>query len=252
MSGYDALASSYDGLMADGAYRRRADFLERLFRKGAIPVHSVLDLACGTGTIACLLAERGYRVTATDGSEEMLTQAMAKASDLEGEAPLFLHQAMPRLRLIQPVDAAVSTLDSLNYLTRKQELQETFRRVYRWLKPGGQFIFDVNTPYKLRRMDGQMYMDETEESFCVWRTFFSERTKVCTYQVDLFRLRPDGAWERDFEEHRERAWEAEELRQYLAEAGFTQVFITGDLSVRPPAADEDRWIVRCVRELESI
>ena len=60
MSGYGALASSYDGLMADGAYRRRADFLERLFRKSRIPVESVLDLACGTGTIACLLAERGW------------------------------------------------------------------------------------------------------------------------------------------------------------------------------------------------
>ena len=56
MSSYDALASSYDGLMADGSYRKRADWLERLFRKSRIPVHSVLDLACGTGTIACLLA----------------------------------------------------------------------------------------------------------------------------------------------------------------------------------------------------
>ena len=175
MSGYDALASSYDALMADGAYRRRADFLERLFRKSRIPVRSVLDLACGTGTIACLLAERGYRVIAADGSEEMLTQAAAKAAGLESP-PLFLHQAMPRLRLLQPVDAAVSTLDSLNYLTRTRDLRETFRRVCRWLRPGGQFIFDVNTPYKLRRMDGQMYMDETEESFCVWRTFFSGRT----------------------------------------------------------------------------
>lgn len=249
MSGYGALASSYDGLMADGAYSRRADFLERLFRKSRIPVRSVLDLACGTGTIACLLAERGYEVIAADGSQEMLTQAAAKAMGLENP-PLFLHQAMPRLRLIKPVDAAVSTLDSLNYLTRVRDLQETFRRVYRWLRPGGQFIFDVNTPHKLRRMDGQMYMDETEESFCVWRTFFSERTKICTYQVDLFRLRPDGAWERDFEEHRERAWEEAELRQYLSEAGFAGVSVTGDLSMRPPAADEDRWIVRCVRETE--
>lgn len=249
MSGYGALASSYDGLMADGAYSRRVDFLERLFRKSRIPVRSVLDLACGTGTIACLLAERGYEVIAADGSQEMLTQAAAKAMGLENP-PLFLHQAMPRLRLIKPVDAAVSTLDSLNYLTRVRDLQETFRRVYRWLRPGGQFIFDVNTPHKLRRMDGQMYMDETEESFCVWRTFFSERTKICTYQVDLFRLRPDGAWERDFEEHRERAWEEAELRQCLSEAGFAGVSVTGDLSMRPPAADEDRWIVRCVRETE--
>ena len=249
MSGYGALASSYDALMADGAYRRRADFLERLFRGSRIPVRSVLDLACGTGTIACLLAERGYEVIATDGSEEMLTQAAAKAAGLEAP-PLFLHQAMPRLRLLQPVDAVVSTLDSLNYLTRAGDLRETFRRVYRWLRPGGQFIFDVNTPHKLRRMDGQMYMDETEESFCVWRTFFSEKKRVCTYQVDLFRLRADGAWERDFEEHRERAWEAEELRQYLAEAGFAGICVTGDLSQRSPAADEDRWIVRCEREEE--
>lgn len=251
MSGYDALASSYDDLMADGAYRRRADFLERMFRRGGRPVQSVLDLACGTGTIACLLAERGYEVIATDGSEEMLTQAAAKAAGLE-TPPLFLQQSMPHLQLLQPVDAAVSTLDSLNYLTKKRDLQETFRRVYRWLRPGGQFIFDVNTPYKLRRMDGEMYMDETEESFCVWRTFFSERTKVCTYQVDLFQQRLDGAWERAFEEHRERAWEEEELRRYLTEAGFTRIAVTGDLSMRSPAADEDRWIVRCVRKLESI
>ncbi len=248
MSGYGALASSYDGLMADGAYRRRADFLERLFRKSRIPVESVLDLACGTGTIACLLAERGYQVTATDGSEEMLTQAMAKACRLEGPPPLFLHQSMPRLRLLQPVDAAISTLDSLNYLTRTRDLQETLRRVHRWLKPGGLFIFDVNTPYKLRRMNGQMYMDETEESFCVWRTFFSERAGICTYQVDLFSLRTDGTWERSFEEHRERAWTEEVLRQYLSESGFEQITVTGDLSTRPPAADEDRWIVRCVKK----
>ena len=80
MSAYDALAASYDGLMADGAYRRRAAFLERRLRKSPIPVETVLDLACGTGTIACLLAKRGYEVLAADGSGEMLTQAAAKAA----------------------------------------------------------------------------------------------------------------------------------------------------------------------------
>ena len=248
MSSYDALAASYDGLMADGGYRKRAEWLDRQLKKSAIPVHTVLDLACGTGTISCLLAQKGYQVTATDGSEEMLTQAMQKAAALEGRPPLFLHQTMPRLRLLEPVDAAVSTLDSLNYLTREKDIQETFCRVYRWLKPGGMFIFDVNTPYKLRRMDGQMYMDETEDSFCVWRTFFSERTRVCTYQVDLFRLRRDGTWDRDFEEHRERAWTQEELRTYLTDAGFTDIRLTGDLTLRPPKAEEDRWIVRAARK----
>ena len=177
MSAYDALAASYDGLMADGAYRRRAAFLERRLKKTPFPVETVLDLACGTGTVSCLLAKRGYSVIAADGSEEMLTQAAAKAAGLE-RPPLFLHQAMPRLRLAQPVDGAVSTLDSLNYLTAERDLRETFRRVRRWLRPGGRFLFDVNTPRKLRRMDGQLYMDETEETCCVWRAFFSDRKSV--------------------------------------------------------------------------
>lgn len=248
MSSYDALAASYDGLMADGVYRRRADYLEKLFRKSAIPVHSVLDLACGTGTIACLLAAKGYAVTATDLSEEMLTQAMAKAAVLE-QPPLFVLQSMPRLRLPEPVDAVVSTLDSLNYLTREKDIRETFCRVFRSLKPGGSFIFDVNTPYKLRRMDCQLYTDETEDSYCVWRTFFSEKTRICTYQVDLFHLRDDGAWERDYEEHRERAWSATELTSFLTDAGFEKVAITGDLTQRPPKETEDRWIIRCRRPL---
>ncbi len=249
MSSYDALAGSYDGLMADGSYVKRAEFLVKRFRESTIPVHSVLDLACGTGTIACLLAEKGYQVVATDGSAEMLTQAMQKAEMLE-QPPLFLHQTMPRLRLLESVDAAVSTLDSLNYLTREKDIRETFCRVFRWLKPGGRFIFDVNSPYKLRRMDGQMYMDETEESFCVWRTFFSEKKRICTYQVDLFSLREDGAWERDFEEHRERAWTEEELRSFLTEAGFSDIVISGDMTRRPPRDDEDRWIVTATRPME--
>ncbi len=244
MSSYHALAGSYDSLMVDGSYLKRAAFLERLFRKSRIPVHTVLDLACGTGTIACLLAERGYRVTATDASEEMLVQAAAKAALLEEQAPLFLCQTMPRLRLLEPVDAVVSTVDSLNYLTRERDIRETFKRVYRSLKNGGAFIFDVNTPYKLQRMDQQMYMDETEESFCVWRTFFSERTQVCTYQVDLFRLNEDESWDREFEEHRERAWSEEQLRTFLTEAGFANITITGDLTLKPPKAEEDRWIIR--------
>ena len=250
MSSYDALAGSYDSLMVDGSYLKRADWLERLFKKSRIPVHTVLDLACGTGTIACLLAERGYQVTATDASEEMLVQAMSKSVWLEERAPLFLCQTMPRLRLIEPVDAVVSTLDSLNYLTRERDIRETFRRVYGALKPGGAFIFDVNTPYKLRRMDRQMYMDETEETYCVWQTFFSERTQVCTYQVDLFRRNEDDSWEREFEEHRERAWSEEQLRTYLTEAGFGKITLTGDLTARAPKANEDRWIIRAEKSLK--
>lgn len=251
MNSYEALAGAYDALTEDVQYRRRAVFLEKLFQKSRIPVRSVLDLGCGTGTMACLLADRGYQMTAVDGSQDMLTQAAAKADGLDTPPPFFLHQAMQRLRLAEMVDSVISTMDALNYLTRPKDVQETFRRVYRYLRPGGQFIFDVNSRYKLQRMDGEVYLDEREDTYCVWRTEYSQRTKVCTYWVDLFRLTEDGTWRRFCEEHRERAYEESELRRWLTEAGFGRVDVTGDLRMQPPREDEDRLIFRCEKTLEQ-
>ena len=42
MSAYEALAGVYDALTEDVGYRRRADYLEKLFQKSEIPVHTVL------------------------------------------------------------------------------------------------------------------------------------------------------------------------------------------------------------------
>ena len=255
---YAALSGSYDGLMWDGDYPARAAFFGDILRESSIPVETVLDLGCGTGTITWLLYRQGFRMIAADNSEEMLTEAIRKGDAIresirKGDAtptdapdipePLFICQSMPRLKLAAPVDGVISTFDSLNYLTRERDLRETFRRVARYLVPGGRFLFDVNTPYRFRMMNRQTYLDETEESFCAWRTFFSEKRQVCVWQVDLFRRRPDGAWERSFEEHRERAWSMEQLREFLRDAGFSRIEITGDLSRKPPKDDETRWFV---------
>ena len=248
ITAYGALSESYDALMTDADYDKRAAFLIRQFRRRGFK--TILDLGCGTGTIAWLLSRKGYRVIAVDASSEMLTEAMGKAAAYPGfSPPLFVRQSMSRLDLgRQEVDAAISTLDALNYLISESDLRETFRRVYQFLRPGGLFLFDVNTPHKLRRMDKKIYMDESNHIFCVWRTFFTEKTGICVYQVDLFSQRPDGAWDRRFEEHQERAWSEEQLREFLSDAGFTRIQITGDLSGKPPARDADRWLVRAEKK----
>lgn len=245
MDSYESLAGSYDALTADVRYRRRAEWLDRQLKRAKRPTHTVLDLGCGTGTMACLLAQMGYQVTACDASAEMLTEAARKAEGLAENRPFFLCQPMQRLQLLEPADAVISTLDALNYLTRERDVRETMRRAYRWLQPGGVFFFDVNSPCKLRRMDGQMWADEQPGVCCFWQTDFSERTRICTYRVQLFTRRPDGAWERSDEEHRERAWEPEDLRAWLEDAGFEKIRISGDLRRSAPRPDEDRLIFRC-------
>ena len=245
MSSYDALAASYDALTVDVEYRRRADYLTRQFHRSALPVETVLDLACGTGTMACLLAERGYRMIAVDGSEEMLTQAAWKAAALE-QPPMFLHQSMPQLDLYGTVDAAICCLDSLNYLTDPRDVQRTLRRLHLFIAPGGLLVFDINTVAKLAALDGQVFLDETEDTYCVWRTEYHRG--LCTYYMDLFDRRRDGAWQRELEIHRQRAYTTEELTGWLRAAGFNDIRTWGDGKLRRPTENEQRIYFSCIRE----
>lgn len=247
MSAYGALAGVYDRLTGDVCYEQRADYIEKLFRKSRIPVHTVLDLACGTGTMTAILTERGYELVAVDSSADMLSEAMEKAAQLNGEPPVFLNQSMPKLDLYGTVDAAICCLDSINYLTNPKDVQKTFQRLHLFVAPGGLLVFDVNSAEKLRGLDGQVFLDETEDVYCVWRTEFEKRSRICTYWMDIFTRGEDDLWERDFEEHRQRAYEVEELCRWLAEAGFTNIRTYGDCRMSGPREGEQRIYFTAIR-----
>ena len=247
MSAYGALAGVYDRLTGDVCYERRADFIEKLFRKSRITVHTVLDLACGTGTMTGIFTERGYELIAVDSSADMLAEAREKAYDLKGEPPVFLNQSMPQLDLYGTVDAAICCLDSINYLTNPKDVQKTLKRLHLFIEPGGILVFDINSIAKLQSLDGQVFLDETEDVYCVWRTEFEKRSSICTYWMDIFTRTEDGSWERDFEEHRQRAYEVEQLRLWLQEAGFTDIRTYGDCRMSAPRENEQRIYFTAIR-----
>ncbi|MCI8419621.1 MAG: class I SAM-dependent methyltransferase [Oscillospiraceae bacterium] len=247
MSIYEALAGVYDDLTSDVAYGRRADYLERLFQKSRLPVRTVLDLACGTGSMTAVLTERGYELIGVDESPDMLAVAREKAAGLKGEPPVFLNQSMPKLDLYGTVEAAVCCLDSLNYLTSPREVQRTFERLALFIAPGGILIFDINSASYLRDLNGQVFLDETDDVYCVWRAEFEKRNRVCTYWMDIFTRREDGVWNRSVEEHRQRAYEVDELRSWLLEAGFTHIRTYGDCRMSAPKEGEQRIYFSAVR-----
>ena len=238
MNAYHALAASYDRLTNDVDYRATVVFYEAIWKREGLRPRTAVDLACGTGSVAVILARMGLRVTGVDLSEEMLCVAAQKAQD-EANRPLFVCQALQELRLPRGVDLAVCALDSLDYITDPVDCAEAIRRIYKALNPGGIFIFDVNTPEKLRAMDGQVFLDEDEDVFCVWRGEFDEAANICYYGMDLFQ-RQGGLWERSFEEHREYAYSRSQLTGYLKAAGFTHIEVYGDRRFEAPGAGEQR------------
>ena len=242
MEAYHALALSYDRLTNDVDYEATVAFYRQILQREGLTPRTVVDLACGTGSVALLLAQAGMQVTAVDMSEEMLSVAMQKAVALE-HPPQFVCQKLQELRLPKGVDLAVCALDSLDYITDPADCQEAIRRVYRVLNPGGCFIFDVNTPEKLRAMDGQVFLDEDDDVYCVWRGEFDEKTNICSYGMDLFQRR-GSAWHRSFEEHREYAYSAEQLTGYLRQAGFTHIGVYADRRFEAPAAGEQRIYIK--------
>ena len=235
---YDALAGCYDEMTQDVDYPAWADYLERLF--AVRPVHTVLDLACGTGTMACLLAERGYELIGVDFSPEMLAVAAEKALDVAGERPIFLCQAMEDLDLYGTVDACVCLLDSVNHVTEPERLAHALARVLLFLEPGGLFVFDVHTPEHLRALDGGLFLDETDEGYCVWRTEYDPAERICTYAMDVFRHVQDDLWSRDGEIHEEYAYTVEQLTELLQKTGFVDVRCYGDRTQAPPEDGADR------------
>lgn len=239
MSAYENLAASYDALTYDIEYQNVLSFMESILQELGKAPDSVLDLACGTGSMSALLAEKGYKVTGADISPEMLSVAYNKALELEDNRPMFICQPMQALRLPKPVDLVVCALDSINYLTNPTDCRETFRRVYQHLNSGGVFFFDINTAAKLRGLDGQIFLDENEDTYCVWRAEFEETENICYYGMDIFQ-REGETWRRSFEEHAEYAYEVQELNDWLRECGFSTVHMYGDCENRAPKLDEQR------------
>lgn len=248
MSSYEALAASYDGLTYDIPYDDVLQFMQQILNQAGLQPETVVDLACGTGSLSVRLAKAGYRVYGVDLSEDMLTVAMNKAMELEENIPFFVCQNMCELTLPEQVDWVVCMLDSVNYLADPADCAEMIRRVAENLKPGGMFIFDFNTPYKLRGLDGQVFLDENEDSYCVWRAEFDEEENICYYGIDLFQyVEEEDLWERSFEEHREYAYTPEQLIGYLEQAGFTDITLYGDGELRAPTETEQRIYITAIK-----
>jgi SAM-dependent methyltransferase len=248
---YGAISTIYDKINSSVDYTCWADFFEKCFDK-FLPVRPelVLDLACGTGSMTLELAKRGYDMIGVDGSADMLNVALDRKYDLELPCDvLFLLQDMREFELYGTVGAITCCLDSVNYLTEKNDLKKCFSLVHNYLDPDGLFLFDVNTPYKFENVYGSnSYVYEEDDcgegNFCVWQNFYDKETKLCDFSLTVFEKNEGSTlYSRRDEIQSERCYSRDELEQLLTECGFEILGFYSDFDFTLASEKNERWYV---------
>lgn len=239
MSSYSDFAAVYDTLMRDVDYKKRAEYIVKLFKKYGKTPTLLLDLACGTGAFSSRFSEMGIETIGVDMSEEMLSVARENAYD-NGDTTLYLCQKAEELDLFGTIDGAVCLMDSVNHLTDKRTLEKAFKRVSLFMEKDGLFIFDVNTVYKHKCVLGNnTTVFEQDGVFCAWQNEYVEKTDTVNIRLDFFAENGEG-YDRYTEEFAERAYTVEYLTKLLKKCDFEVLCVFDDMTEKPPKDNSER------------
>jgi len=160
----------------------------------------------------------------------MLGQARERLMNA-GVHALLLNQDMREFELYGSVDTVVCATDSLNYLTKNEDLAKCLSLVHNYLIPDGIFIFDVNTGKKFKEVYGnESYVFEDGDVFCTWQNDFNPKSGICDFLLTFFCKEKNGMWRRYEESQREKYYSSAVLKKMLTSAGFEILGVYSDFA----------------------
>ena len=215
---YKEFSQIYDLLM-DMDYEKWTSFIMKKLEEKK----TILEAACGTGSITRLLADNNYKITAFDLSGDMLMRAYEKLN----HSPMvrLLNQNMVDFKINEKFQAAICCCDAINYLN-KEEVSLFFHRVYEHLCEGSKFIFDMSTKHKYENMFCQTYVYDDGKIFYVWENELLDNEKV-NIEINFF-VKDRDKYTRIREEQTQYLHTNEEIVNLLEDAGFENIEIFDD------------------------
>ncbi|MCH5462725.1 class I SAM-dependent methyltransferase [Lactobacillus sp. LC28-10] len=240
---YQTFAKLYDELFDSELYLEWRTFVEQQVPDKQQPL---LELACGAGRLAVLLAQDGYDVTGFDLSDEMLSLADQHAREADIALPL-IEGNMLDLSDLQRYHTVTCFADSLCYLPDEESLLKTFEQVARHLDDDGQFLFDVISPYQTDTVyPGYMYNYRDTDRAFMWSSEAGEQSHSVDHDLTFFTYNENkGAYDEVAELHHERTYELATYQRLLKSAGFKQVKVSADFGKTNIKSDTTRWFFVC-------
>ena len=243
-------AELYDLFYAEKPYEAEAAFVDQCLREYSVgPTRRLLEIACGTGTHALQLEQRGYDIIATDYSSDMIERAKQKTSRVE-----FRPQDMTQLDVAgAPFDAVYCMFDAIGYVVTNEALEKTFRGVHKHLRSDGLFVFEFwhagamlrhYDPVRIRRWpttDGLILrLSETELDV-------AKQLSRVTYSI--YELNSNGTYSTLTETHVNRYFLLQEMAYWLSSTGFAPVKWFAGFTNDETITDETWHIVAVARRV---
>jgi SAM-dependent methyltransferase len=237
MTVFGAYSRYYNLFYRDKDYAGEAEHVRTLIARYSPAARSVLDLGCGTGCHALLLAEGGMAVEGVDLSPEMLAVARSHPS-----AVAFHQGDIRTIRLGRTFDAVVSLFHVISYQTGNEDLRAAFATAREHLDPGGVFIFDcwygpavlTDRPVvRVRRLED----DASAVTRIVEPVMQANGNLVDLHYEVQVRDKASGEIESFRETHRMRYLFRPEIEIFLEEAGMVLVEAAEWMTGRTPGYD---------------
>ncbi|MDB8858750.1 class I SAM-dependent DNA methyltransferase [Pediococcus acidilactici] len=244
---YQSFAVLYDKLFDEEQYQNWFEYTKQ--QVDLNQTHEWLELACGAGRLAVKLAKQRQKVTGFDLSSEML--ALAEQHAYSAKVPLELVQGnMLDLAELPTYNVISCYADSFCYLANEIELLTAFTQVHDHLKEGGQFIFDVITPYQTGEVyPGYMFNYQDDQQAFLWTSYAGEDQYHVEHDLTFFTKQDptSEAFYRTEETHFERTYELDTYVGLLQKAGFSAVKYFADFGNAPVDEQTTRWFFSCRR-----
>lgn len=217
---YGPYAAFYDRLWGTRMPGMVLPVLDELILQHLPPGAELLDLGCGTGQITEELSARGFRMTGIDICEEMIHLARRNAPScrvFQGDARSFD---------LPPVDGVVSNSGCMNHIVTLEDLAAVFASVYRVLRPGGLFVFDLLVAELYQPGPQRVFTRIEDDYVTITHEHFDAERRLSRGETTMFyRQEGEDLWRRWDSVSWDRFHSAAELDSALRGAGFTGVRI---------------------------
>jgi ubiquinone/menaquinone biosynthesis C-methylase UbiE len=227
---YSELAQIYDHLMDHVDYRAWADYIVSVYDRFSSGVDTILEIACGTGSLSIELYKYGYSVTGTDLSPFMLKQAAEKFEKAGIPLRLFAADMVSLPVAPNQFDAVLCLYDSINYVRKPRDLRNAVNEIASVLKKGGIFIFDICTIRNSEMFFTDHTMVERYGDITCERTCrFDPRRRI---QENHFVIEHPGK-KRIYESHYQKIYRLEEISDILEGLPFRELGRFDDMTFSP-------------------